>query len=171
MDEGKRKNMRGTMARKKETEETNKAARFEAIIKLTAEQDIGTQRDLADELAKIGFDVTQATMSRDIRELRLVKTALGDGKFAYRIPGKEEARQVSAAFYTLFETSVISVDQALNQIVIRTLTGMANAVCSGLDSLGMKDVIGTIAGDDTILVITRSENSAKKTAAILKGYV
>ena len=159
------------MARKKETEETNKAARFEAIIKLVAEQEIGTQKDLADALAGKGFDVTQATMSRDIRELHLVKTALGGGKFAYQVPGKEESRQVSAAFYTLFETSVTSINQALNQIVIHTLTGMAGAVCAGLDSLTWEDVLGTIAGDDTILVIAKSEQSAKKIVTVLKGYL
>jgi len=158
------------MARKKETEETNKAARFEMILKLVAEKEIGTQRDLADALGEKGFDVTQATMSRDIRELRLTKTSLGNGRFAYRIPGKEETQQVSAAFYTLFETSVTSIDQVLNQIVIHTLSGMANAVCAAMDTLTWEDVLGTIAGDDTILVIAKSEQSAKKIALLLKGY-
>ena len=158
------------MARKKETEETNKAARFEMILKLVAETEIGTQRDLADALGEKGFDVTQATMSRDIRELRLTKTSLGNGRFAYRIPGKEETQQVSAAFYTLFETSVTSIDQVLNQIVIHTLSGMANAVCAAMDTLTWEDVLGTIAGDDTILVIAKSEQSAKKIALLLKGY-
>ena len=158
------------MARKKEPEETNKAARFEMILKLVAEKEIGTQRDLADALGEKGFDVTQATMSRDIRELRLTKTSLGNGRFAYRIPGKEETQQVSAAFYTLFETSVTSIDQVLNQIVIHTLSGMANAVCAAMDTLTWEDVLGTIAGDDTILVIAKSEQSAKKIALLLKGY-
>ena len=158
------------MARKKETEETNKAARYEAIMKTVAEKEIGTQKELVDALAEQGFEVTQATMSRDIRELHLVKTALGGGRFAYQVPGKDENQQVSAAFYTLFETSVTSIDQALNQIVIHTLNGMAGAVCAGLDSLTWEDVLGTIAGDDTILVIARSEQSAKKIVTVLKGY-
>ena len=92
------------------------------------------------------------------------------GRFAYRIPGKEETQQVSAAFYTLFETSVTSIDQVLNQIVIHTLSGMANAVCAAMDTLTWEDVLGTIAGDDTILVIAKSEQSAKKIALLLKGY-
>ena len=159
------------MSRKKETEENNKAARFEAILELISEQNIGTQKELSEALKKAGFDVTQATMSRDIRELRLMKTALGGGAFAYRnIPAEEPDRQVSAAFYTLFKTSVTAIDQVLNQIVIHTLTGMANAVCAGLDSLPWEGVLGTIAGDDTILVIMKSEQNAKKLAAELKGY-
>ncbi|MBP5225067.1 MAG: arginine repressor [Lachnospiraceae bacterium] len=159
------------MARKKETAETNKRARFEAILKLVGEKEIGTQKDLVDALAEKGFDVTQATISRDIRELKLVKTALGQGRFAYRVSEAPATRQVSAAFYSLFETSVISVESAVNQVVIKTLNGMASAVCAGLDSLAWSEVLGTVAGDDTILVITVSEASAKTIAATLKGFM
>ena len=159
------------MGRKKETADQNKAVRFEAILKLIREQDIGTQKDLAEALRKIGFDVTQATVSRDIRELKLTKAVQGEGNFVYRSEAKEaEDQRVSAAFYTLFETSVVTVAQALNQVVIRTLTGMANAVCAGFDSLSWDGVLGTIAGDDTILVITKSEQSAKKLAEALRAF-
>ncbi|MBQ4425584.1 MAG: arginine repressor [Lachnospiraceae bacterium] len=145
--------------------------RYEAILKLIREQDIGTQKDLAEALRKIGFDVTQATVSRDIRELKLMKAVQGEGNFVYRSEPKEaEDQRVSAAFYTLFATSVVSVAQVLNQVVIKTLTGMANAVCAGFDSLPWEGVLGTIAGDDTILVITESEQSAKKLADMLRGF-
>ena len=157
------------MGRKKETADQNKAVRYEAILKLIREQDIGTQKELAEALRKIGFDVTQATVSRDIRELKLTKAVRGEGRFAYRSEAENaEDLRVSAAFYTLFEASVVSVSQVLNQVVIRTLTGMANAVCAGFDSLSWEGVLGTIAGDDTILVITGSEESAKKLAEELK---
>lgn len=159
------------MARKKETPETNKKARFDAILKLVTENAIGTQKDLVDALAKQGFDVTQATISRDIRELKLVKNSLGGGRFEYRVSESPATRQVSAAFYSLFETSVISVEYALNQVVIKTLNGMASAVCAGLDSLAWSEVLGTVAGDDTILVITVSEASAKTIASTLKDYM
>ncbi|MCR5336320.1 MAG: arginine repressor [Synergistes sp.] len=158
------------MGRKKETADQNKAVRYEAILKLIREQDIGTQKELAEALRKIGFDVTQATVSRDIRELKLTKAVRGEGRFAYRSEAENaEDLRVSAAFYTLYEASVVSVSRVLNQVVIRTLTGMANAVCAGFDSLSWEGVLGTIAGDDTILVISGSEQSAKKLAEELRG--
>ena len=156
------------MGRKKETADQNKAVRYEAILKLIREQDIGTQKELAEALRKIGFDVTQATVSRDIRELKLTKAVRGEGRFAYRSEAENaEDMRVSAAFYTLFEASVVSVSQVLNQVVVRTLTGMANAVCAGFDSLSWEGVLGTIAGDDTILVIMRTQKDAEELCSTL----
>ena len=160
------------MSRKKETADQNKAVRFQTILKLVSEQNIGTQKELSDMLEQLGFNVTQATVSRDIRELRLIKTALGDGTFAYRsISASSRSHPVSSTFHTLFRASVTSINTALHQIVIRTQSGMASAVCAGLDNLAWDDVLGTIAGDDTILIIVNSEQNAKTLTAVLKGYL
>ena len=158
------------MGRKKESADQNKAVRFEAILKLIEEQDIETQKELAEALRANGFDVTQATVSRDIRELKLTKAAQGDDRFIYRSEAEPKDERVSAVFNTLFETSVVGVAQVMNQIVIRTLTGMAGAVCAGFDSLPWEGVLGTIAGDDTILVIADSEQRAEELAERLKAH-
>lgn len=156
------------MARKKETEDNKKQVRREAIMRLVSEKGIGTQKDLAQALSEAGFEVTQATLSRDIRDLQLVKTVLADGSYSYRLPGKEGNHPATSRIYSLFSTSVTSIDTALNQVVIHTYTGMAQAVCAALDGLHWKNVLGTIAGDDTILIITKSEESAKEVLKTLR---
>ena len=161
---------RNGMARKKENEMNNKAARWEMILKLIAEKDIGTQKELADALAREGFDVTQATMSRDIRELRLLKTAKEDGTYHYHLSGKPENHQASANFYSFFNSAVVRVETAMNQVVIHTYTGMAQAVCAALDGMAWNQILGTIAGDDTILIITRDERTASELGRKLREF-
>lgn len=156
------------MARKKETEDFSKQMRWEAILRIVSEQQIGTQKELAAVLLEKGFDVTQATLSRDIRDLHLVKTTMENGGYGYKVPGKVENHPASSKFYTIFEASVTSVETAMNQVVIHTYTGMAQAVCAALDGMAWDNVLGTIAGDDTILAITRNEESAMKVAQALR---
>ena len=148
------------MARKKETEDNKKQVRWDAILELIRKNDIGTQKDLQDALSDAGFEVTQATLSRDIRDLHLVKATKGDGLYAYRLPDRPTAHPASAQFSQLFSASVTKVDVALNQVIIHTYVGMAGAVCAALDGLHWDTVLGSIAGDDTILIITRSEKDA-----------
>lgn len=156
------------MARKKETNDNKKQVRREAILRLISENSIGTQKDLVEALSNAGLEVTQATLSRDIRDLKLVKTTRSDGTYSYQLPGKEGNHHASAKVYSLFASSVIRIETALNQVVIHTYTGMAQAVCAALDGFHWSNVLGTIAGDDTILVITRSEEAAKEVQANLR---
>lgn len=156
------------MARKKTTEDLNKAARWEMILKLISREDISTQKELAKALEDNGFSVAQATLSRDIKELHLVKSVKADGGYMYEVAGKTENRQASSQFYHLFENSVQHVDNVLNQVVIHTYTGMAQAVCAAFDGMKFEGVLGTIAGDDTILLILRDEECASQLARQLR---
>lgn len=146
-----------------------KIPRRETILKLIANENISTQNELSKRLEEEGFPVTQATISRDIRELRLVKTANSDGTYRYQVSRPQEKYQTSHKFYSIFRDSVTSVDYAQNLVVIHSYTGMAQAVCATMDGLEWPGVLGTIAGDDTILVITRDENCAAELVQSLRA--
>jgi len=143
--------------------------RHEAILSLITENNIETQQDLTISLASVGFDVTQATVSRDIKELRLVKKLNSDGKYVYVSPSHNGKDGVSDKMSNILKQSIVSVDYALNTIVIKTLTGMAQGAASVLDAMQFTECLGTIAGDDTIFVTTRSEEAAQKLSRKLKN--
>ena len=147
-----------------------KTKRHGKILELIQNHAIDTQEELLNWLRKEGFDVTQATVSRDIKELRLVKSLSSDGEYRYST-GKTSEIDMSAKFYTLFRESVHSVDYACNTVVIKSMSGMAQAVCAAMDSLHWNGIVGTIAGDDTIFVLTRSENAAYGLVMELKKYL
>ncbi len=149
------------MRRKSVEHEKTKELRREAIMHLISVESIGTQQALAERLVEEGFDVTQATVSRDIRELKLVKAASSDGGYRYRLSRSEEKYQATKKFYSLYKTAAISADFAMNQVVVRCYTGMAGAVCAAMDGMEWDGLLGTIAGDDTILIITKSEGHAR----------
>ena len=136
-----------------------KRRRHEKIIELIGKYDIETQDELADMLRREGFEVTQATVSRDIKELRLVKTLSRAGKYRYST-GSENISDMSSKFYSLFADSVLTVEAAQNMLVIRCMTGMAQAVCASLDSMHWPGFVGTLAGDDTIFIVCRTEVDA-----------
>ncbi len=136
--------------------------RHSAILTLIKENNIETQQELTSHLAKLGFEVTQATVSRDIKELRLIKRSSSDGRYVYA-PHAEEAKSgVSDKMSLILQKSITGVDYALNTIVIKTLAGMAQGAASVLDAMQFSECLGTIAGDDTIFIVTRSEDAAKK---------
>ena len=138
-----------------------KSMRHAKILELIAEFEIDTQEELLGKLNENGFKVTQATVSRDIRELRLVKVQAETG-YKYSLgPGKESV-DMSFKFHSVFSESVLSIDCAENLVVIKCYVGMANAACAALDSVQWSGVVGTIAGDDTILCIMREKQSAAK---------
>lgn len=137
-----------------------KQDRHAKILELIRANDIGTQDELLALLKAGGYDVTQATVSRDIRELRLVKALAKNGEYVYSTGKSGEGGAFSIRFEDLFADSVIHVDSVMNQIVIKCYNGLANAVCAALDQLPVENIVGTLAGDDTILVIMRSEESA-----------
>lgn len=147
-----------------------KAKRHAKILDLIKENNINTQEELLGYLRAEGFDVTQATVSRDIKELRLVKNLSSDGKYVYTT-GNEAVIDFSSKFYNMFAGSVISVESAVNLVVIKCYVGMAQAVCASMDALHWESVVGTIAGDDTILVVVRSEDAALRLASDLKGII
>lgn len=132
-----------------------KLRRHEAIIDLVNNQDINTQEELMENLQKQGFKVTQATVSRDIKELRIFKALGKDGKYRYSTGGRNVLDKTSG-FESLFASSVEEVDSAENIVVIKTMTGMAQAVCMSLDNIDFENIVGTIAGDDTIFVLCRN---------------
>ena len=136
-----------------------KTKRHSKILELISEKDIATQEDLLIYLRESGFDVTQATVSRDIKELRLVKTMVSDGKYRYS-PASADSNSDVSTKYAVFNQSAKSVDYANNMIVIKCYTGMANAACAVLDAMNHEGVVGTLAGDDTIFVLMRDEKMA-----------
>ena len=147
-----------------------KRKRHIKILELIRDYDINTQEGLLERLRDCGFEVTQATVSRDIKELKLQKTLGGDGKYKYTAAGKTHS-SLTDNFNSLFTASVISVDSAGNMIVIKTVSGMAQGVCAAMDGVAMDGVLGTIAGDDTIFVVAKNSESASDLASQLKRQI
>ena len=138
-----------------------KKKRHEQIIKLIENYNISTQEELLKRLRENGFEATQATVSRDIKELRLVKTMGSNNTYRYTV-GKTETDEMLEKFHSIFANSVISADYAGNTIVIRCYTGMAQAACAAFDSMKWDGLVGTLAGDDTIFALCRTEGYASQ---------
>lgn len=134
---------------------TEKSRRLQAILNIIGQQAIGTQEDLTRVLKEQGFAVTQATVSRDIRTLQLGKIRQADGtaRYAVQKSGDKDSR---ASFVRVMKEAVVSIDQAQNILVIRTVSGMAMAVAAALDALQYHEIVGCIAGDDTIFAAVRT---------------
>lgn len=132
-----------------------KIARHSKIIDLINQYDIETQEELAAKLQEAGFAVTQATVSRDIRELKLMKIAKPDGGSRYTVMGQRDS-QNSEKYIRVLKDAFISMEMAQNILVIKTVSGMANAAGAALDNMNYSEVVGCIAGDDTIACINRS---------------
>ena len=142
-----------------------KTVRHAMILQLIESMEVDTQEALAEQLMRKGVRVTQATISRDIKDLRLVKTLGSDGKYRYTsAAGRRD--DLRSSFAQLFSNSVTSIDLAQNIVVIKTLSGMANAVCAAMDSTDNAAVVGTIAGDDTVMMVI-AENTTR--AAVLRA--
>lgn len=136
-----------------------KLERQSKIIELIEKNAIETQEELAKKLMDAGFIVTQATISRDIRELKLTKISTENGKQRYAVLSNQE-KKINEKFIRVLRDGFVSMDKAQNIIVVKTLTGMANAVAAALDALNYEEVVGSIAGDDAIFCATRSEKDA-----------
>ena len=147
-----------------------KSSRQNAILTIISTKNIDTQEELSDELAQLGFSATQATISRDIKELRLVKVHSNDGAHHYAISAKSDT-SVNKRILRLFTETVISIQSAYNQIVIKTIPGSANFVCEALDKMHFPEVIGTIAGDNTILLILSDIDEVEKIKQCLSDYI
>ncbi len=147
-----------------------KTKRHSKILELISERDINTQEELLAYLKDAGFDVTQATVSRDIKELRLVKTMVSDGKYRYASSVSDSNADIGTK-YAVFSQSTKSVDCAGNMVVVKCFNGMANAACAVLDAMNHEGVVGTLAGDDTIFVLMRDEKSATTLVGKIKELI
>ena len=137
-----------------------KTQRQAKIMEIISTKDIETQEQLLQSLQDAGFNSTQATISRDIKELRIVKELTSFGTYRYTTSGKDGSHTFSARLNTIFRECITSFDYAQNIIVIRTLPGLASAAASAVDAMNLSVVVGTLAGDDTVFVVMRDNNSA-----------
>ena len=134
-------------------------ARQNKILELIEKNEVETQEKLSQLLRENGYDVTQATISRDIKELQLIKTLSSTGKYMYAA-GINHAAPVTDRFVKIFRETIKSIDTAGNIVIVKTLSGCANAACEAIDSLNFPHVLGSIAGDNTIfMVVDKPENS------------
>lgn len=142
-----------------------KNQRHEAILEIIAEKSVATQEMLIQFLSERGISATQATLSRDIQQLSLVKHRDENGVYRYTIP------QAAVEEKNIFSEAVINVDYAMNTIVLKCRAGMAQGTCAAIDSVHHDGIVGTIAGDDTIFILARSEADAKKLAKKFRSEI
>ena len=136
--------------------------RQNAILEIISEKDIETQNQLMQELAARGVKSTQATLSRDIKDMRLVKELGPSGNYRYVVAAKTETTDLDMRLKKILRESLVSYDVAQNLLVIRTLPGLASAACSAFDSMEIENLVGTLAGDDTAFLAMRDKESAVK---------
>jgi len=136
-----------------------KAGRQHKILEIIRRQHIGTQEELLSELRKSGIKVTQATISRDIKELGLVKVPFKNNEFYYASPGEGRLHHSEERLKRLFISSVVGLDASENLIIIKTNPGGAQGVASAIDLAGWDEIIGTVGGDDTILVVVKPKEA------------
>ena len=148
-----------------------KSQRQAKIMEIISNRNVDTQEQLLALLEQEGFRCTQATISRDIKELRIVKELNNLGIYRYTAAASESTGAFSARLNTIFRECVTNVDYAQNLIVIRTLPGLASAAGSAIDALGMTKVVGTLAGDDTVMVVMRDSNAAAAFCGEIKNLI
>lgn len=144
-----------------------KTRRHAKILDIITHNEVETQEELQNFLQEAGFSVTQATVSRDIKELRLVKTPGASGGYRYTT-AKRGTEPISSKFHSIFSGSVVNVQYAQNIVVVHCLPGMAQAACAAMDSLHWEQVIGTLAGDDTFLCVVTGQKEAEDLVLELK---
>lgn len=138
-----------------------KYSRHAKILEIIDNNIIETQEDLAEKLKQQGVDVTQATVSRDIKDLRLIKVMSSDGRYRYATFSQTES-QMSGRLTTILTEAYVSSDYANNIVVVKTLSGMAQAAASAIDTLKWQEILGSIAGDDTLMIVCRAEKIAEE---------
>ena len=148
-----------------------KSQRQAKIMEIIANRNVETQEQLLALLQAEGFRGTQATISRDIKELRIVKELTGMGTYRYTVSSNEVSGSFSNRLNTIFRECVTNFDYAQNIIVIHTLPGLANAAASALDAMNINVILGTIAGDDTVFVVMRDTNAAAAFCGEIKGLL
>ena len=131
------------------------------ILEIIEREAIDTQEQLQVRLQEQGIVCTQATISRDIKQLHLIKEPMGQGRYRYAVSVQRNRLNVADKLRTIFRESIVSVDSAQNIVVIKTMAGLANAAAAALDSMSVPYMVGSLAGDDTVILIMRDENSAR----------
>ncbi len=137
-----------------------KKNRQEKMLELISRYEIDTQDELIARLRENGYEVTQATVSRDIRELKIAKMTTGKGTYRYVLPRQLDNSNKGMKLSAALVDSITRVDYACNIVVLRTYPGLANAVAVGIDSMNLQQILGCVAGDDAIMIVTRDEESA-----------
>ena len=145
-----------------------KTQRQAKIMEIISTKDIETQEQLLQSLQEAGFYSTQATISRDIKELRIVKELTSFGTYRYTAAAREVPTSFSGRLNTIFRECVTNFDYAQNIVVIHTLPGLANAAASAIDAMNMSVVLGTLAGDDTVMIVMRDTNAAAQFCGEIK---
>ena len=147
-----------------------RSSRQSKILELISTKEIETQDELARELKNANFDITQATISRDIKELGLTKILSSSGKYKYAILGSEQ-QVVSNKYINIFKECVISVKSALNLVIVKTIKGMGVSVCSFIDKLNLNELMGATYGDDTVLLAFPSTTFASEAVVTLNQLI
>lgn len=146
-----------------------KTKRHRKILEIIKENIVGTQEELAEYLKKEGFQVTQATVSRDIKELALIKISAGNDQYRYSLPTEIAVSETRLRF--MLKEFVLNYASSGNILVVRTAPGNANAVASALDNAQWAEILGSVAGDDTILVVARKEEEIPRIIDKLESYL
>ncbi|ANF97522.1 MULTISPECIES: transcriptional regulator AhrC/ArgR [Paenibacillus] len=147
-----------------------KGQRHIKIREIITHQDIETQDDLVEALRQAGFQVTQATVSRDIKELLLIKIPTDDGRYKYSLPTDQRYNPVQKLKRALVD-NFLQIDFTTNLVVMRCLPGTANSIASLIDSMEWSQIMGTISGDDTMLIICRTEEDSQKVIEQIMGFI
>lgn len=147
-----------------------KNKRQEKILELIAKYEIETHDDMISRLRDDGYNVTQATISRDMRELKLTKVLTSRGTYKYTVNNSRH-RANNVKFNNAVVDSIVSVDYAGNNIVLKTYPGMAQAVASSVDALSVESILGCVGGDDTIIIVTRDEESSAEISEKIKELI
>ena len=138
-----------------------KTDRQSIILEIIEKEDVDTQEQLQQRLQEQGVRCTQATISRDIKQLHLIKEPVGQGRYRYTVSSQRNRLNVADKLRTIFRESIISVDFAQNIVVVKTMAGLANAAASALDGMNVPYMVGTLAGDDTAFLLMRDTESAR----------
>jgi len=139
-----------------------KAKRQQEILRIIAEQDVDTQDQLLTELRARGVQSTQATISRDIKELHLIKELTGYGTYRYAVSERKASLNIAGRLRTIFKEGVTSFDMAQNIVVVKTMPGLASAAGAALDGMDIDGFVGSLAGDDTVIMIMRNNHLAEE---------
>ena len=148
-----------------------KTQRQAKIMEIISTRDIETQEQLLQALQEAGYCSTQATISRDIKELRVVKELTSFGTYRYSTSAKDGTHTFSARLNTIFRECITGFDYAGNIIVVKTMPGLASAAASAIDGMNMSVVVGTLAGDDTVMIVMRDNNAAAAFCGEIKNLL
>lgn len=148
-----------------------KNSRQNMILEIISQENIETQEQLLNRLQERGITSTQATISRDIKQMHLIKEPVGQGVYKYAVSGNRTKLNFAEKLRTIFRESITSIDCAKNIVVLKTMPGLASAACSALDNMELSYMVGSLAGDDTAFLLMRDEESAVNFCEELKGML